>query len=297
MDHKSFVKSLPTYTKAELTRSSDTAGLIHLLGHLVLIVTLGALVAMQVAFWPVLMVPLGIALVFLFTLQHEATHKTPFANASLNDWVGRAVGLVIFQPFEWFRYFHLAHHRHTNIPGKDPELAGPKPDCWGRWILHVSGLPAWAAAAQRLALNAAGRATDDYLPDRVRPRIRTEARMMLCMYAGLASSFLVTDVLLWVWLVPLILGQPFLRLYLLAEHGRCPFVADMFLNTRTTFTNRCVRFLAWNMPYHAEHHAMPSVPFHKLPDLHRLCGRHLKMTAPGYVRFTREFTAHLGQID
>ena len=25
----------------------------------------------------------------------------------------------------------------------------------------------------------------------------------------------------------------------------------------------------WNMPYHAEHHAYPSVPFHALPQLHK----------------------------
>lgn len=30
------------------------------------------------------------------------------------------------------------------------------------------------------------------------------------------------------------------------------------------------RKLAWNMPYHAEHHAWPSVPFHFLPFVHKL---------------------------
>lgn len=49
----------------------------------------------------------------------------------------------------------------------------------------------------------------------------------------------------------------------------------MFLNTRTTLTTRVVRFLAWNMPYHAEHHAMPSVPFHKLPVLHDMTAARL----------------------
>ena len=27
--------------------------------------------------------------------------------------------------------------------------------------------------------------------------------------------------------------------------------------------------LAWNMPYHQEHHAWPNVPFYLLPELHR----------------------------
>ena len=66
-----------------------------------------------------------------------------------------------------------------------------------------------------------------------------------------------------------LLGQPFLRAYLLAEHARCPHVANMLENTRTTFTTALVRLIAWNMPFHAEHHAYPAVPFHKLPRFPR----------------------------
>ena len=91
----------------------------------------------------------------------------------------------------------------------------------------------------------------------------------------------------------MVLGQPMLRLYLMAEHGRCPPVANMLENTRTTFTNRLVRWIAWNMPYHAEHHAWPTVPFHKLPSLHRLTRPHLKKTSDGYISFHREFTGDL----
>ena len=39
-------------------------------------------------------------------------------------------------------------------------------------------------------------------------------------------------------------------------------------NTRTTLTNAAVRLLMWNMPFHAEHHLYPSIPFHRLPDAH-----------------------------
>ena len=93
------------------------------------------------------------------------------------------------------------------------------------------------------------------------------------------TGLAIWPVLFWVWILPCLPGQPVLRLYLLAEHGRCPFVADMLKNTRTTFTNRIVRFLAWNMPYHVEHHTLPQVPFHRLPDLHDRMQPHLKVTA------------------
>ncbi|MGR3468946.1 MAG: fatty acid desaturase, partial [Shimia sp.] len=72
-----------------------------------------------------------------------------------------------------------------------------------------------------------------------------------------------------------------------------PPVANMLENSRTTFTNRVVRFLAWNMPYHAEHHAYPQVPFHQLPALHAHTARHLKSTSDGYAAFTADYAAGL----
>ena len=102
----------------------------------------------------------------------------------------------------------------------------------------------------------------------------TEARVYVLGYALLLVGSIVTGstLLVLLWLVPLALGQPFLRIYLLAEHGKCPFVATMLENTRTTGTNRSVRALAWNMPYHGEHHSYPAVPFHQLPRLHARLG-------------------------
>ena len=67
----------------------------------------------------------------------------------------------------------------------------------------------------------------------------------------------------------------------------------MFENTRTTFTNRAIRFLAWNMPYHAEHHAYPAVPFYKLPDFHELARAELKTTSDGYARFHQSYVKEL----
>ena len=107
----------------------------------------------------------------------------------------------------------------------------------------------------------------------------------------LAIFLTVPQLALWLWLIPVLLGQPFLRLYLLAEHGDCPLVANMLENTRTTLTNAVVRFLTWNMPYHVEHHAYPAVPFHQLPALHREIRAHLYVTADGYARFTRAYLA------
>mgnify|MGYP006196823413 CR=1 FL=1 len=124
-------------------------------------------------------------------------------------------------------------------------------------------------------------------------------------YAALAAGSVAaaSAALVWAWLVPLLLGAPFLRAYLLAEHGACPLVADMLMNTRTTFTNRLVRFLAWNMPYHTAHHVLPVVPFHRLAALTALLERRLATTAGGYLDAHRQIRAgwprrshRLGQV-
>lgn len=287
IDHKAFVASLGPDQRARLTERSDRAGLARLALHWGVMAALAGTIGGGVPGWPLLMLPLGILIVFQFTLLHEAVHATPFRSRWLNQSVAQATGFLLLLPVEWFRQFHFAHHRWTQDPTRDPELATPKPATRAEYLLHVSGLPIWRGAVTTLLRNAAGRGRYPYVPEKAEPALATEARWMLAGYAALValSVALGSTLLLWIWVIPALLGQPFLRLYLLAEHGRCPFVANMLENSRTTFTNRAVRLLAWNMPYHAEHHAYPAVPFHKLPELHVLARRHLAVTERGYARF------------
>ena len=122
---------------------------------------------------------------------------------------------------------------------------------------------------------------------------------MLAIYVliAAASVYWESSLVIWTWIVPALLGQPFLRLFLLAEHTNCPHVENMFENTRTTFTTRLVRLVSWNMPFHAEHHALPTVPFHKLPDLHEAVREHLMTTADGYARFNGELVSKLSKAN
>lgn len=290
-DHRRFLAGLAEGEKAALTTRSDRAGLRHLAGHLGLVLALGAAIALRVPLWGLLLPVQGVALVFLFTLEHEATHQTPFASRWLNEAIGHLCGFLLLLPFLWFRYFHLAHHRWTSLPGKDPELASPKPASWRGWIWHISGLPYWFSGARLVLRLASGREAAGYLPKGALPRMQGEARWMLAGYGLVALSLLATPAAFWVWLLPVLIGQPALRLYLLAEHGDCPQVTNMFANTRTTFTTAPVRFLAWNMPYHTEHHVFPAVPFHHLPDLHLKMRAALQVTASGYAAFTRDYLA------
>ena len=290
IDHKRIIAQLSAEDRRDLTLRADAPGIFRLSIHGGLIVLLGIAVALRAPLWPLLTLPLGILIVFLFTLLHETIHETAFETAWLNRAAAAVCGFLILLPPAWFRYFHFAHHRHTHDPDNDPELMAPKPETIAQYLRYLSGWPYWSGMVKVLIRNAAGRNDDSFVPDKGRDKVVSEARWFLALYALLLAGSLAlqSTALLWIWVVPVLLGQPFLRAYLLAEHTRCPHVANMLENTRTTFTTAIVRFVAWNMPYHAEHHSYPAVPFHRLPRFHEIVAEHLRTTERGYVRFHRK---------
>lgn len=296
LDHRGLIKSLPPQTKAALTTRSNAAGLKHVSLYFAAIAACTGGITLQLPYWPLLMLPQGLLLVFLFTLSHECTHKTPFRSPWINEVAGHFCALAIALPFVWFRYYHLAHHKFTNDPERDPELEhGGRPETFGQWVLYLSGWGYWKGMAQTIWRNAFGQIASPYLPERRHAHMRLEARLLLAIYTAALLSLLVSPLVLWLWIVPLLIGQPALRAYLLAEHGLCPAVANMLENSRTTFTNRLVRFLAWNMPYHAEHHSFPNVPFHQLPAFHAITQAHLKSTSNGYGEFSADYVKSLSR--
>jgi fatty acid desaturase len=280
-----------------LSVRSDARGLLHLGGHLGALCLTGALVLAVHGLWVVPALVLhGYVLIFLFCALHEATHYTPFRTRALSWALGNFAGFLLLLPFEYFRLFHWDHHRYTQDPARDPELGAPKPATLFAYLVHISGLPNWKtriATAGRHALT--GRVTQPWIPAARRRAVVREARLYVLGYAvalGL-SLWLQTAVLLWLWILPAMIGQVFLRNYLLAEHTGCPETAEPLSNTRTTYTNPVVLFFAWNMPYHVEHHACPSIPFHSLPAANAHFRPHIRVGDPGYVAAMRSILRFL----
>ncbi len=275
------------------SRRSDAPGLFHLADHAAALLATGILIWQSQGtlwLWPAMWAH-GVVLIFLFTPLHECIHRTAFKTRALNEGIAFLLGMLILLPREYFRAFHFAHHRFTQDPLRDPELAAPKPANLRQWLWHVSGMPYWIAQARGTIGHALGSAPEGfYKDDRQRRSVIVEARVVLVIYALvlIASVASGSNAALLYWVIPALLGQPALRLYLMAEHGLCPLVPDMLENTRTTTTNALMRALAWNMPYHAEHHAYPAVPFHRLPEVHRAIAARLKVTAPGYIDVQRQ---------
>jgi len=280
-----------------LRRLSDKRGLVHLAGHLAALIAAGLLVALAPG--PGWRLPAqalaGAILVFLFAPLHESIHRTAFRSRRLNDRVAAVIGFLLLLPAGYFRFFHFAHHRHTQDPRRDPELATPKPATRRQWLVAATGLPLWRDLALGLLRHAMGRVEEPFLAGAAGQRVVREARLHLLLYAAIAAISVATGsaAALTYWVLPTLLGQPWLRLYLMAEHTGCPLVPDMLANSRSTETNRLVRFFAWNMPYHAEHHAFPAVPFHALPRLHRRLAPALQVRARGYLAVQRQILAAL----
>ena len=295
IDHRAIIASLSAGDRALLTGLTNRDGIFRAAFHFGAILLFGAAILTRVALWPLLLPLQGILIIFLFTAMHETIHGTAFRSAWLNRAVSTTSGFLIFIPPVWFRYFHFAHHRHTHDPDNDPELMSRKPETVAQYVLYLSGLPLWTGMVKVIAANALGIADERYVPEKGKAKVRLEARITVAAHAALAvaSIALWSPALLWVWILPIVLGQPFLRAYLLAEHARCPHVANMLENTRTTFTTALVRLIAWNMPFHAEHHAYPAVPFHKLPRFHAVVAAHLRSTERGYISFNRKFAGGL----
>lgn len=276
---------------SDLQIRRDAPGLLRMSVHagLIAILAMWALSVEGAWYWPIAFVQ-GVLMVFLFCPLHETTHRTAFRSRLLNRIVGDVVGFLLILPPRWFGAFHMAYHRFTQDPERDPELATPKPTTFARYAVIVSGAIYWRFAILGLVTRALGRAKGDFLDTRSRLRSIAEARAYLLLYVGIAAASVVTGstVVVWAWVVPVILGQPLLRLYLLAEHWGCPNVRNMWENTRTMRTLAPVRWLTWNMPYHAEHHANPGVPFHSLPAFSRSPLATPSVVQNGYARFHGE---------
>ena len=125
--------------------------------------------------------------------------------------------------------------------------------------------------------------------------VRYEAQ--LAAYGAAIAISLATrsTFFLYYWLLPAILAQPLLRLLLIVEHTGCSQDPNGLTNTRTTLTAWPVRLFMWNMPYHAEHHLYPSIPFHQLPAAHMKLRERLVHLAPSYVAANRTVVHSLGR--
>jgi fatty acid desaturase len=308
--------SLPADRLAALNQRHDRPGLLQLAFHLGVLLVGGLLWGQALGQAPLvpaplvprpLVVPLGLigllllgwGLAFAFCAMHETGHRTAFASRAFNDGVAWWAGVLSFYNADFYRRYHQWHHRYTHLVGLDPELEDSPPTTRVAYLLELSAIPWWMGKVRgHLAGLRGDFRARPYIPAEAVPAVRRSLGLQFAVYGLVALVSLIgaNGFLFWYWLVPLAVGQPLLRFVMLAEHGGCPFVADGLRNTRTTHTLAPLRRLMWNMPFHAEHHLYPSLPFHALAAAHRDLGPGLRVVAPGYLAVHRGFLANLAAL-
>jgi fatty acid desaturase len=244
-------------------------------------------------FWPVFAV-YSVLLASMFAPMHEAGHGTAFASKRLNRRVLQVAAYLSLMPPTGFVAFHFEHHRKTHevgdpeVPGGDLALAAwPKNPIAA--LVVLSGLPLLLgklAAVVNLAVPRGPRWFArwlPFLPEAQRPATIRESRAIVAALAALVAAAWLAWPPLWWLLAGCASAHAVLGPYLAAEHTGMPTEGDVLARTRSIRSNAVVRWLFWNMPYHAEHHGWPAVPFHAVPALHRRVAAGLPHRYRGYL--------------
>jgi fatty acid desaturase len=288
-----------------LNAKSDLKGAVQLFGHLAVMSISGYLWGTNMGNlsdrWYIALPALvlyGFSFAIMFAPLHEASHRTVFTNNQANDVLCWFAGLLSFYNSTFYRLYHKWHHRYTQILDKDPELSDRKPTNLGEYIIEISGITWWIGKFKRHFLTAIGNLENcPFIPEGSRAEVIRSNRLQLLVYAvAIAISvYFQQPWFITYWLLPLAVGQPFLRFLLLAEHTDRPNTDNMLTNTRTTLTIAPLRFLIWNISYHAEHHLYASIPFHQLGAAHAKLSSHFECVENGYIKVHRQIIANFSK--
>jgi len=239
----------------------------------------------------------GILCCSVFACLHETSHNTAFKSKDLNEIAARLAGLAHLYPATAFRELHFTHHRYTHVPGKDPEISlgnNPIPSVVRNipsYFAWLTGIPILMFKVFMLISGAFG--MPEFLRTKLYPFIRPEVRLklaiesmyILMIYTAVVLAAFFLHPGFWGLLIGQVTGHCILSSYLVPEHNGLPHEGNIFNRTRSMRTTKLVKLLMWNMPYHAEHHAYPAIPFHALPQLHEMIKEEISHKDEGYPGF------------
>ena len=209
--------------------------------------------------------------------EHETGHGTAFRTKWLNRLFFEITSFMAVRETFLRTHSHDAHHKHTIIVEKDPEIVTPAPPNMFQLVVNFLMLQRTLGELGQIVIHATGR-----LSSRDRKRGHTAlpqgapatARLWLAIMAGTAALAVYLGSWIPVFLlgpIPTMLGGPIKHLFAVSQHvGLARDVFDYRLNTRTIYLGPVLGFLYMNMQYHLEHHLYPNVPYYNLPRLHEL---------------------------
>ena len=251
---------------------------------LVIAATFVALAYVPLLF-PLAVVILGGRQLALAVVMHEQAHHTLFRSRSraLDVLVDVTCAAPVWSDVRRYRRHHLGHHAHTGTE-RDPDLALAPVEPMStasfrrKVIRDLTGVSGLRRIVGLLLIDL------DLLQFHVGGEISRAPRRGFAHHAraGVRSLSLpiITNVILalalgWLYLAwavaYLTVFSLVLRLRSLAEHAGLERTADPLRNTRTTHAHAFARITVAPLyvNYHLEHHLLPTVPWFRLPALHR----------------------------
>ena len=214
----------------------------------------------------------------LLVLGHDGVHCLVARGRRLNDFVvNAAVGVPMLLPVHLYRALHVSHHRHLGTE-RDPER-----------VLLYRGQP-WAYHPLRLGTLARQLAGDLFgwnnvlmavryfrerrdprsplrlPPSRAYPELIAQIAFFVATWAALAlasPTLAMRLALLW-WLPLVTLTQLLQKVRSFAEHAD-EGEADALSHSWSPGILGRLTIWPYNINYHREHHAHPSVPWNELP--------------------------------
>ncbi len=219
----------------------------------------------------------------LAILMHDGAHSRLYPSNALNDYIGQFfTAAPLFFSQDSYRKFHLKHHLNPLVPD-DPDIS------------LIGGYPiARSSFLRKLLRDISGVSYFKFIgyfiyqPRKKRdpaakPVSTKNKRLPASVQA--ASIVLVNGLFfatcwslghpwyfLFFWVLPMMtVLQVLLRIRGIAEHAGYQANPEQMLCSRTVVNPVQTFFFApHQVNYHMEHHEYPSVPFFKLPEVHRL---------------------------
>lgn len=228
----------------------------------------------------------------LAILMHDTAHYSLFKTRALNDWVGTYLcAFPAWQDLKCYRKHHLLHHQYAGSK-KDPDFdlveAYPvtRTSLKRKFFRDLSGITGLKRLYGVLLIDFGY--IQYTVSSNVVPLDQSDRTWESILKTGLQNSagkWLAQLVLLGIltilgkpWLYLLWIGSYltvfslFIRIRSIAEHACTIQDLDPLKNTRTTYAGILARLTVapHRVNYHLEHHLLMTVPYFKLPQLHRV---------------------------
>jgi acyl-lipid omega-6 desaturase (Delta-12 desaturase) len=109
LDCRTLIRDLAAYREPNSARSVFEL-MITVVPFVLLWVLMWAVLDAGYSIGLILSVPAAGFLVRLFMIQHDCGHGSFFRRRSMNDWVGRVIGVLTLTPYDFWRRSHALHH-------------------------------------------------------------------------------------------------------------------------------------------------------------------------------------------